>query len=319
MEVLIAMFLFAVATIAIVGVSVLVSKTTFKVEKQVVAQAIANDTIEKLHGLPYSKVGEVPSGATLQDNPVVTAKGGIEYKQVIQQDQQEYVVITDVVPIDDPANGAVTGTISLTNADYKSVRVEVNPTLGGVASGSASSSSVVSAATTVSNWPPGACLPGEVNACLVAFSALPSTFTFVNEVQMRTFVNSLGLYVKSPDASDATSGRMYNDAATRTKICDLKGYAAVQSYTSGASSPPANYTNTKWETAQNNFQNYAGNQPTNSHLVTLVCSSPKSTAACSYAVACPASGNCADAVVPRGYTPSGALYPGEGDPAWVCS
>src|SRR5688572_18524935 len=100
MEVLIAMFLFVVATIAIVGVSVLVSKTTFKVEKQVVAQAIANDTIEILHGLPYAKVHLVPSGATIQSNSAINAKGGIEYKQIILQDQQEYVVVVDVLPED---------------------------------------------------------------------------------------------------------------------------------------------------------------------------------------------------------------------------
>lgn len=322
MEVLIAMFLFAVATVAIVGVSVLVSKTSFQVERQVVAQAMANDVVEKLHGLPYSKVGLC---VTQQSNAAIEAQGGIECTETIQQAQQEYTVITDIVPVDDPANGTVAGSLSFANADYKSVRVQVAPTLGGVVSGSAIATSVVSTTATVANWPPGVCVPGEVDACSVSFSALPATFTFANDVQMRTFVNSFGLYTKSPDASDATLGRMYNDSATRTKICNLKGYSAVQSYTSGTNSPVANYTNTKWDTSTSSFINYAGNLPTNSYIATLICNTPTSTAACSYKVVCPVSGNCTDAQIVRGYTPKGARYastcksPADCDTGYTCN
>lgn len=302
MEVLIAMFLFAVATIAIAGVSVLVSKTSFQVEQQVVAQAIANDAIEKLHGLPYSKVGVC---IAVHSNPAIEAKGGIECTESVQREQQEYTVITDILPVDDPEPPVITG-LSLTNADYKTVRVQVLPTLGGVVGSSATSASVVTASTTVANWPPGACVPGE-NVCAVGFPVPPATFTFANDVQMRTFVNSFGLYPKSPDASDSTLGRMYNDDATRTKICNLKGYA-YQSSTSGINSPVASYTNTKWDTTLGAFVNYAGDQPTNSYLVTLVCNSPVLTTACSYTVVCPASGNCTDAALSRGYTPKGVRY-----------
>src|SRR3989338_3633496 len=224
MEVLIAMFLFAISTIAIVGVSVLVSKTTFKVEQQVVAQAIANDTIEKLHGLPYAKVGTIPSGAT----GGLKSDGSLEYSQPIQQDQQEYVLVTNIFPVDDPANGSVSGTLSLTNADYKTVRVQVNPTVGGVASGSANSSSVVSASTTVANWPHGACSPGDAGVCSIVFSALPVTFVFANPIQIRTFVNSLGLYTTIPSAS-ATDGRFDNGNATKSALCTMKGYGASSS------------------------------------------------------------------------------------------
>ena len=302
-EVLIAMFLFAVATIAIVGVSVLVSKTTFKVEKQVVAQAIANDAIEKLHGLPYTKIGIIPSGATGGLKP----DGSLEYIQSIQQDQQEYVLITNIFPVDDLANGSVSGILSLANADYVTVRVQVSPTVGGVASGSASSS-VVSAATTVANWPPGACSPGEVT-CSVEFPALPSTFVFSSSIQIRTFVNSLGLFSKIPDGTGTSDGRFRDNIATRRKLCNLKGYAIAAS-TNGSASPIDNY---QWNGSA--FQS-TGNT---TYIATLTCSSPVSTASCSYMAACPSSGNCADATVPRGYTPSGALYLGQGDPAWVCS
>lgn len=307
-EVLVAVFLLVVAVIAIVGVSVLATRTAFQTQKQVAAQALANEKIEIIHSLLFDRVGLIPSGATEQINSSLPA-GSVEYVETITQGQQAYTAVTDIVPIDDPANGSVQGTLSLDNADYKEVRLQLTDDEGG-ASNTVVGNTVVTATTTVANWSQNICTADEADACSVVFPTPPETFTFENTIQMRTFVNSLGLYIKSPDktGSETTDGQMYFDDATQEKLCDVKGYDTVSSSSSATHAPASSFTNTRWDASTNNFVNSNGDSPSNNHIATLTCSDPRATAVGPYTFACPATGKCTDAHLPRGFTPADTQY-----------
>lgn len=302
-EILVAMFFLAIAVIAIVGVSVLSTRSSLRVEKKVVAQAMVNDAIEGLHALSYDRVGIVPTGAILQANPALPY-GSVEYAQEVVKNQQTYSVITSIIPIDDPENGTVSGILDFTTADYKSIRVEVRPKLGGTSNGSP----IVSAVTTIANWPPAACTPGDPTACSTGLSDTPPSFTFETKEQIRTFINSLGIYTSIPENVPIQEGLLYYDTATKNKICDLKGYTSVGTDTSGTHTIGSRYFDTKWNSATNNFETNLSGSGSSIHIEKLTCTSPKPVASCSYPVACPASGRCSDAYLKRGFNPAGVQY-----------
>ncbi len=301
MEVLIAMFLFVVATIAIAGVSALVAKTSFRVGRQVVAQAIANDKIETIQAMSYGMIGRVPAGATQQSNTIIEGQGGVEYVETITQNQQVYTVTTDVVPVDDPINGNVTSGLNMNTADYKTVRIQVDP--DGAAVGSVNAG-VVSSATTIANWPPQTCVPGDPTACQIdPFPTPPPTFTFNFKGEPVQFINGLSLFTRIPAAGSG----LYLDDPTGTKACNVKGYAGWSSYTAGSWGSPSNNYNARYNGSD--FITSDGNTPTNDQISSVTCSNPYPTAQCTYKIPCPSSGRCSDATLPRGYTPTGTQYP----------
>ncbi len=303
-ELLIAIFFLLVAVIGIVGVSVLTTRTSFQVERKVISQSIANSTIEKLHALSYSEVGAVPSGATLLENGSLPY-GSVEYQETIHQNGQDYIVTTDVIPIDDPANGTLSGLATITTADYKNIRVQVTPS---AALAGGQDLGVVSAVTTISNWPPQACVPGDPTACSVSTTPMQPNFVFENPGQMRSFVNSLGQFALIPTTVGSNEGVFAPDTATEQKLCDLKGYSTVTGVTQETPTQLGVYVDKRWDSSTNTFVTVPVQDQPNPHLATLECGDPKTQATCSYPIACPASGKCSDAYLERGYTPTGSVY-----------
>lgn len=298
------MFLFVVATISIVGVSVLVSKTSFQVERQVISQAIANDRIETIQAMSYGIIGLVPAGATKQSNATIEGQGGIEYVETITQNQHPYTVTTDIIPVDDPANGTVSGSLAMDTADYKSISVQVSP---GIVSSGNVNAGVVSAATIVANWPPQACIPGDPTACQIGpFPTPPPTFSWNFKGEPVGFIEKLSQYPRI--ITDNNGYGLYNDSASRLQACSLKGYRSEALDSPGSWSSCTNDHNVKWNSSTNVFDVTSGCLPANSQSSQFTCSNPKPVANCTYKVACPASGQCSDAYLARGYTPRGVQY-----------
>ncbi len=297
-EILLAMFLLATGVVAIAGASVLATRTTLQVEKKVAAQAIANDAIETIQAMLYSSVGILPDGA----EQVEKTENSIRYSRHVVQNQQNYTVTTDVVGFDDEVNGMLSGALTLASADYKQVRIEVTPEQGDLLG------SVVSAAATISNWPPQSCKAGEPNACPAPeVPVRPETYAFTNYYQIRDFVNSTGLYTSIPPLQAVNGGLYYNDE-TAQKVCDLKGYSGVNSKTPSSVGSCSDNPVGKWNASTNDFD-IISSCPTGTRMQTLVCKDPKTIPMCTAFLPCPLSGQCTDAYRARGYTPLGTQYP----------
>ncbi len=313
-EILLAMFLLATGVVAIAGVSLLATRTTLRVEKNVVAQAIANDAIEKIQAMPYGMVGELPEGATLVSGGIT--EESIRYTQDIAQNGQQYTLTIDVVAADDEANGQITGALTLANADYKRLRVQVEPKQGEFLS------STVSASATISNWPPDTCVPGMADACPApTVPERPATYTFDNYFKIRDFVNSTGLYTSIP-LTQALNGALYPDMVTARKVCEIKGYASVVGVPGyGENDSPEDNPLAQWVPAQNDFvirescdkdddiPNIPNCYEGDAYLNTLTCGDPQPIEQCTAMLPCPSSGVCTDAYRERGYTPTGVQYP----------
>lgn len=311
-EVIIAAFLFSVAIIGIAGVSILVSKTSFQVERKVVAQAIATDKIESIRAMQYTSIGTLPAGATQQSNTTIESKGGIEYTETLQQNQQSYTITTDIIPVDDPVNGAVGGTLSFANADYKDIRIQVVP-----AGSVGTTTGVFSASTIISPSNNQSCVPGDPTACQFGpYPTPPATFGF-NETGSGTkqepinIINGTGLYPPIyPTYGGAPAGvALYNDSASRLKVCSIKGYQGESLVSAGSYSTSYDNFNATWNGTTNVFDVTNANTPSNSQSSQFTCKTPKAVPVCTYRTACPASGKCSAAYVPRGYTPPDTRYP----------
>ena len=299
-EILLAMFLLATGVVAIAGASVLATRTTLQVEKKVAAQAIANDAIEEIQAMLYSSVGILlPDGATVVEEET---EYSIRYTEQVIQNEQNYTVTTDVVGVDDEINGTLSGALTLASADYKQVRIEVTPEQGDLLG------SVVSAAATVSNWPPQSCKAGEPNACPApSVPTRSATYTFTDYYQIRDFINSMGLYTTIPSSYGYNSG-VENTIETAQKVCELKGYTTVVSRTNGNFGSCSDNGVAQWDSDENDFV-VTSSCPSGNHLRQLTCGSPKIIPVCTSSLPCPLSGQCTDAYRARGYTPAGTQYP----------
>jgi|GEM_PF-3246673 type II secretory pathway pseudopilin PulG len=122
-EILVAVFIMGLLSIALFGVAVVSTKTALVSEQRTVAQAIANEKIELIKVTPYIDVG-------LDDGS--TPDGVYAPTETITQNDQEYVISIAVELIDDDKNGCVIGVPPCNNAglleadaDYKKVVVSV--------------------------------------------------------------------------------------------------------------------------------------------------------------------------------------------------
>ena len=117
-EVLVAILVLGVSTIAVTGLAVVGTRFSFEAERQTLAQGIVNSAAEAVRGMSYSNVGYVD--ATGQES-----KGTLHRTQGAASGGLQYTLNTNVELIDDPANGTLPpGTLSADTADYKRVKLE---------------------------------------------------------------------------------------------------------------------------------------------------------------------------------------------------
>lgn len=152
-EVLVATFILGVSTLAIVGLSVLGTRSSIESKRQTVALGFVNQRIEKVRGLPYGQVGYV--------EPAVGEPAGLlTHEEKVTENQQSYNITTTIKFVDDPANGSVSGSLDEDTADYKEVKV--------IATWNAASAQArqVSETTYIANGNL-TCVPGTPQACPV--------------------------------------------------------------------------------------------------------------------------------------------------------
>lgn len=120
-EVLVATLLLGVATVAITGLAIVGTRSSFESERQTVALAIVNEKVENVRALPYGDVGLTDANEN-EGEP----DGVLLREESVTRNQQAYVVETDVFLVDDPLNGTVPeGTLTEDTADYKNVEMRV--------------------------------------------------------------------------------------------------------------------------------------------------------------------------------------------------
>lgn len=117
-EILIAVFLFGVLALAIVGLITLGTRISIESERQTVAQAIVNEQIEFVRSLPYDDVGYTDAAGTEPDGVVVRS-------QDIARNQQQYATAVTIELRDDEDNASLPspGDLTEANSDYKQVGV----------------------------------------------------------------------------------------------------------------------------------------------------------------------------------------------------
>lgn len=122
-EVLIAVFLLAVAAIAFTGLLVLSTRISLESERQTVAQGIVNEELEYIRSLNYDSVG-----ITLP--PQGELYGVLEPTATVTRNAQTYNVERHVFYGDDVGNG-VNPVPNTLNADYKRVTIKATWTSAG--------------------------------------------------------------------------------------------------------------------------------------------------------------------------------------------
>ncbi len=152
-EVLVAIFVLGVSTVAITGLSMLGSRSSLEAGRQTVAIGLVNQHIEQIRGLSYGNVGFIQPASGEPD-------GVLTHEQKMKQGQQTYTVTTTIKLVDDPANGAATGFLTESNADYKAVKIEAKWTAaGGTARDVSTTTYVANAAVTCTPGAPAVCQP----------------------------------------------------------------------------------------------------------------------------------------------------------------
>lgn len=115
-ETLIALFILSLLMVGIWGMARLGFKAVGEAQARITASALANQQMETIRNLPYDSVGTaggIPSGALAQ----------VQTKNV---NGVVYTIKTAVVYVDDPFDGTGVNDTNGIEADYKSVRVEVD-------------------------------------------------------------------------------------------------------------------------------------------------------------------------------------------------
>lgn len=116
-ELLVAVFILGMLTIAIVSLATLGTRTAFEAERQTVGLGLMNQRIEQIRAISYDQVGY--NGALPGEPDGVLLKS-----ETYQQNNQPYTINTIVTLVDDPLNGAA-GTLTEANADYKKVEITI--------------------------------------------------------------------------------------------------------------------------------------------------------------------------------------------------
>lgn len=117
MEILVAVFILGMLTIAIVGLATLGTRTAFEAERQTVAQGLVNQHVERIRVLGYDQVGYTSPQAGEPDGVLLRS-------ETRAQNSQQYTVATTISLIDDPLNGAQLP-LTESSADYKKVEIKV--------------------------------------------------------------------------------------------------------------------------------------------------------------------------------------------------
>ncbi len=159
-EILAAIFLLGVSTIAITGLATLGSRFSFEGERQTVATGIVTERVEYVRSLSYADVGFTdaepgePDGKLLREENIV-------------KNQQTYNVTIDVELVDDPINGELPeGTLDEDSADYKKVTVKGGWTTASFNDREVTVVTYVSSLGALGSATEGTlCTPGELNAC----------------------------------------------------------------------------------------------------------------------------------------------------------
>lgn len=116
-EVLVAVFILGMLTLAIVGLATLGTRTAFESERQTVALGLANQHIERIRVLSYDSIGFTTPAAGEPD--------GVLFKdETRSQNNQPYTVTTAITLVDDPLNGSQQP-LTEASADYKKVEIKV--------------------------------------------------------------------------------------------------------------------------------------------------------------------------------------------------
>jgi hypothetical protein len=101
------------------------------------------------------------------------------------------------------------------------------------------------------------------------------TFKFNNENEIRSFINNLPQYSNIPSDFE-NGGYLRDDAITREKICELKGYQSDLSFTSRGFSSCNNNHIAWWDESIDDFRIVFPACENNHWLITLTCGEPVS-------------------------------------------
>jgi hypothetical protein len=101
-------------------------------------------------------------------------------------------------------------------------------------------------------------------------------FVFENYIEVRSFVNSLGLFPHITETGFGTGG-LYHNGKTARKVCDLKGYERVVSYSKHRWASPRDNTSVAWKPLYGEFFTYPS-VSRNQVIDRLVCKGRTATA-----------------------------------------
>lgn len=118
-EILVAVFLFGILALAVIGLATLGTRLSIESERETVAQAIVNEKIEFIRSLKYDDVGYTDATGSEPDGVVVRS-------ETAMRNQQQYALTTTITLKDDGDNQSLPSQADLieANADYKEVVVK---------------------------------------------------------------------------------------------------------------------------------------------------------------------------------------------------
>lgn len=110
-EVLIVAFVLSVVTLAITGLSLVITRSSIESERETVAQGLLNEKLENLRAA-YNELGYEVIAYTDE-----SALGMVKRQETVTRNNLDYEVVGHIILIDDPANG--TGTTDFAQVLYK--------------------------------------------------------------------------------------------------------------------------------------------------------------------------------------------------------
>lgn len=125
-EVVLGVFILALLTVSIVGLSTLGTRTVIRSEQRTVAQALVNEEVELIRSIGYDDVGYVsPANCSAADSYCEPEGMLRRDKDVLRDQNQVYKVTKSIALIDDEENGTLgAAQLNESSADYKEVAIE---------------------------------------------------------------------------------------------------------------------------------------------------------------------------------------------------
>lgn len=115
LEVLVALFIFSLLGLAVIGLVITSTRTAIVSEQRTVAQGIINEELERIRALPYTDIGY---DATTCGGLACAPVGVIPQHHLLTRNGQSYSLQTTITLIDDTLTPSVT-------EDYKQVTISV--------------------------------------------------------------------------------------------------------------------------------------------------------------------------------------------------